>query len=56
MTGAEALAAFEQAKALVKSGSYDEALKVALAPSDAKVIEQRIEAASANEATTKEVT
>ena len=43
MTGAEAIAAFDQAKALVKAGRYDDALSVPmLLASDRTVIEARI--------------
>ena len=45
MTGAEAIAAFDQAKALVKAGRYDDALAVEMLESDRQVIEARIAAA-----------
>ena len=56
MTGPAALAAFEQAKALVNEGRYDDALAVDMLPSDRTVIEARIaEAKNASCAnTTKE--
>ena len=51
MTGAEALAAFHKADALVKAGKFSEALAVEMLPSDRAVIEAKIAAhmaASAN--------
>ena len=42
MTGPAALAAFEQAKARIKEGRYDDALAVPMLPSDRSVIEARI--------------
>ena len=48
MTGPAALAAFEQAKALVKAARYDDALAVPMLPSDRTVIETRIEQHRAN--------
>lgn len=42
MTGPQALASYEQAKALVKEGRYDDALAVEMLPSDRAVIEARI--------------
>ena len=56
MTGAEALAAFLRASALVKEGRYNEAMQVQMLPSDCAVIAAKIErlkAAGANG--TKEV-
>ena len=52
MNGAEALAAFLRASALVKQGEYEEALQVPMLPSDLEVIKARI-AASANRAETQ---
>ena len=52
--GPEALAAFNQANALVKLNRYPEALAVPMRESDRLLIERRIKAASAN--TTKERT
>lgn len=46
MTGACALAAFNQAAALVKAGRYDEARAVPMLESDRNVIEARIKAAT----------
>ena len=48
ISGPEALAAFNQANALVKAGQYEEALAVEMLPSDRKLIEARIVAARAN--------
>ena len=58
MTGPEAIAAFEQAKALVSQGRYDDAIAVQMLESDRTVIEARIaEAKNASCAnTTKERT
>ena len=58
MTGQQALAAFNEAAALVKAGRYDDALAVPMLPSDRSVIEARIaEAKNASCAnTTKERT
>ena len=46
--GPEALAAFNQASALVKLNRYSEALAVKMRESDRQEIERRIKAASAN--------
>ena len=48
--GHEALAAFDQASALVKLNRYSEALAVKMRESDRQEIERRIRAASANSA------
>ena len=45
MTGAEALAAFLRASALVKEGRYDEAVRVPMLESDCAVIAAKIERA-----------
>lgn len=42
MTGEEANAAYEKAKALAMQGKYDEARAVEMLPSDRTVIERRI--------------
>lgn len=53
-SGQQARESFETAAKLVKEGRYEEALAVNLLPSDRKVIESRIQAASANTANSQE--
>lgn len=52
--GTVARESFETAAKLVKEGKYEEALAVNLLPSDRKLIQARINVASANRTDTKE--
>lgn len=54
MNGQQNREAFETAAKLVKEGRYEEARAINLLPSDRKVIEGRIQAASANTANSQE--